>query len=171
MLVKIKTAHGYLSFQPDGRIEYRQNAGGWETIDLEGLELQAVTPGNPTTPNPGNGDDPLYGCRAGSDVGNQGDLVRCLHDRIKPAGDVGKVFDVVKRVAWALRDKGAGLLIKRGGANIVDWNGESYSASRVVFRDGRMFKTMTDVPNGSPAWNEEDSPDMSMYVPAINPNS
>ena len=38
MKVRIKTAHGYLSFQPDGRLEYRDAAGPWEEIDIEGLE-------------------------------------------------------------------------------------------------------------------------------------
>ena len=39
MKVRIKTAHGYLSFQPDGRLEYRPAVGPWEEIDIEGLEL------------------------------------------------------------------------------------------------------------------------------------
>ena len=41
MHVRIKTAHGYLSFQPDGRIEYRPGVGAWEEIDIEGLHARA----------------------------------------------------------------------------------------------------------------------------------
>jgi hypothetical protein len=40
--VTIKTAHGYLSVQPDGRIEFRDTPGEWETFTME-----AVTPIDP----------------------------------------------------------------------------------------------------------------------------
>ena len=51
MNIRIKTAHGYLSFQPDGRLEYRPTAGAWENLDIEGLELEPGPP-VPVPPDP-----------------------------------------------------------------------------------------------------------------------
>jgi hypothetical protein len=52
MKLRLKTAHGFLSFQPDGRLEYRDVAGPWETFELEGFDCPGpVTPPDPK-PNP-----------------------------------------------------------------------------------------------------------------------
>lgn len=55
MKIRVKTAHGYLSFQPPtpggfARIQYRDQAGPWEEIDLEGFECPK--PPEPTPPPP-----------------------------------------------------------------------------------------------------------------------
>ncbi len=90
------------------------------------------------------------------------DLIR---GGIQPAGIVNPdnsnpcaVFQLTLRVAWALREEGAGLLEKRDGNRCV-WQGQPYSMDWVVYRDGRgsdiatggIFDTVaTDV---VPAWN------------------
>src|SRR5262245_6102899 len=84
----------------------------------------------PTTPTAPTSSDPLLGC--GALVG--GDpfrVVQCIHDRLNPPHTPEGAFEVTKRVAWAYRNEGAGLLIKNGGENIVSWKGRSFSASRV----------------------------------------
>lgn len=58
MNLTIKTAHGFLSFQPDGRLEYRDVAGPWEHIDLEGFELPKPVQPTPAWP-PGPHDSPV----------------------------------------------------------------------------------------------------------------
>ncbi len=68
MIVTLKTAHGYLSFQPpsDGvsvRVEYRDTVGSWEQIDLEGFVCPPpiIVDPDPLGPAPPNirTEDPL----------------------------------------------------------------------------------------------------------------
>lgn len=48
--IRIKTPHGYLSLQPNGQIEFRNEPGAWETFTIEGLEgLIAPATGSPAT--------------------------------------------------------------------------------------------------------------------------
>ena len=99
-------------------------------------------------------------------------LVECIHATIKPRNE-HEAFEVTKRVAWALRGQGGGLLIKNGGENIVSWQGYSFSAGRVCFPDGHIYKVITDVgPGGAngPQWADNDFVDRSLYVPAIDPS-
>lgn len=157
----IQTAHGFLSFQPDGRIEYRQNAGLWETIGVEGLIGPTPTP----TPPPSG--DPLYSCGryVRADLIDETPLVACLCTHINPAGSVEKALDVTSRVAWALREQGAGLLRKDSGENIADYHGVSVSVSRVFFRSGRLVKVLTDVPTTcGPSWQDNGTEDPSRWV-------
>jgi hypothetical protein len=51
MKLTLKTAHGYLSFQPDGRIEYRDRPGDWETIEMD-MGLLPIVSGEPVAPAP-----------------------------------------------------------------------------------------------------------------------
>jgi hypothetical protein len=124
----------------------------------------------PATPAP-SGADPLLGC--GALVG--GDpfrVVQCIHDRLNPAHTPEGAFEVTKRVAWAYRNEGAGLLIKNGGENIVSWKGRSFSASRVCLPNGHIYKVLSDVPTtNAPSFQDNDYVDPSLYVPAIDPNS
>jgi len=77
---------------------------------------------------------------------------------------------VTKRVAWLLRGEGAGLLIKNGGENIVSWMGHSFSAGRICYPDGHIYKVLSDVPStNGPSWQDNGFVDRSLYVPAINP--
>jgi hypothetical protein len=98
-------------------------------------------------------------------------LVTCIWNFVTP-GDQFDGFEVTKRVAWALRKEGAGLLIKNGGENVVPWQGHNFSASRICFPDGFIIKVLGDVGEGgnnSPAWVDNGYIDPSLYVPAIDP--
>ena len=100
------------------------------------------------------------------------DLVMCVWAVVKPGNSVGDM-EVVKRVAWLLRGEGAGLLIKNGGENAVLWQGYSFSASRICYSDGNIYKVIIDAgPGGGnlPTFADNDFVDPKLYVPAIDPS-
>jgi hypothetical protein len=100
-------------------------------------------------------------------------LVGCVWNAVLPTDSVGDL-EVVKRVAWLLRGDGAGLLIKNSGDNVVLWAGYSFSASRMCFADGHVFKIIGDAgPGGanSPGFADNDFVDKSLCVPAIDPST
>ena len=100
-------------------------------------------PAAPQAPPPSS--DPLLGC---------GGLDRATSRSWLSAFTIGSTlrirskgaFDITRRVAWALRGEGAGLLIKTGGENIVSWQGKSFAAGRICYPDGKIWKVLTDVP-------------------------
>lgn len=114
--------------------------------------------------------DPLFGCVVTPD---RLDLVECIWDHIHPT-DNNSAFEVTKRVAWALRGEGAGLLIKNGGENITAWRGYLFSSSRIVYPDGHLIKVIYDAGVGGangPSWQDAgDFVDRSLYMPAIDPS-
>jgi len=114
--------------------------------------------------------DPLFGCVVTPD---RLDLVECIWDHIHPT-DNNSAFEVTKRVAWALRGEGAGLLIKNGGENITAWRGYLFSSSRIVYPDGHLIKVIYDAGVGGangPSWQDSgDFVDRSLYVPAMDPS-
>jgi len=100
-------------------------------------------------------------------------LVTCVWDAVRPTDSVGD-FEVVKRVAWLLRGQGTGLLIKNSGENVVLWAGYSFSASRMCFADGHLFKLIGDAgPGGAnaPGFSDNDFVDPSQCVAAIDPST
>lgn len=99
------------------------------------------------------------------------ELVVCVWNTIHPTGTVGDM-EVVKRVAWLARGEGAGLLIKSDGENVILWQGYSFSATRVCYPDGHIYKIISDAgPGGTngPQWADDDFVDRDRYVPAIDP--
>jgi hypothetical protein len=100
-------------------------------------------------------------------------LVGCVWNAVLPTDAVSDM-EVVKRVVWLLRGEGAGLLIKNSGDNVVLWAGYSFSASRLCFADGHVFKIIGDAgPGGanSPGFADNGFVDKSQCVPAINPST
>ena len=127
----------------------------------------APTPPAPTPPSPSGPGD---GSECSYLAADKEALVECVHDLVKPARTVEGAFEVTKRVAWALRHEGAGLLIKNGGENIVSWQGYWFSAGRICFPNGHIYKVLTDIPStNGPSWQDNDFVDRSLYVPAIDP--
>jgi hypothetical protein len=128
----------------------------------------APTPApEPPAPPPAP-EDPLFGCGG---IQDKMDLVDCIHGHIQPHDQYG-AFEVTKRVAWALRGEGAGLLIKNGGENIVPWQGYMFAAGRICYPDGHIYKVISDVGPGGlngPSWQDNGFVDRSLYVPAIDP--
>jgi hypothetical protein len=98
-------------------------------------------------------------------------LVVCVWNAIHPTDTVSD-FEVVKRVAWLLRGGGAGLLIKGSGENTIIWQGYSFSASRICYPDGHIYKVLSDAGVGGtsgPQFSNNDFVDPSLYVKAIDP--
>jgi len=127
--------------------------------------LALATPNPPSAPPPSG--DPTFGCG----TADKEKLVECIHDHVNPSLTVEGAFEVTKRVAWALRGEGAGLLIKNGGENVIGWQGYSFAASRICYPDGHIYKVLTDVPGtNGPSWQDNGFVDRGLYVPAIDPN-
>jgi len=104
-------------------------------------------------------------------------LVDCVRSAVYIQSTEANAFQITKRVAWLLRGQGYGLLIKNGGENIIQWQGYSFSVSRIARPDGGIIKVLSDAGNGGSngaAWDESlnypGSVSPSLYVPAINPD-
>jgi hypothetical protein len=136
--------------------------GPWS--ETRGFQTMAQPVEAPPPPVIGGGNWEACGSTPGPEIS------KCVHDAINPPHTVAGAFEVVKRVAWLLRGGGGGLLLKPGGENIVTWNGKSYSASRMCYPDGHIYKLLSDVPttNGA-SWQDDGFVDRSLYVPAIDP--
>jgi hypothetical protein len=96
----------------------------------------------------------------------------CVHAAVNPTNSVGDL-EVVKRVAWLLRGDGAGLLIKGSGENVVLWQGYSFSASRMCFSNGQLYKLIADAgPGGrnAPDFSDNGFVEPAACVPAIDPS-
>jgi len=122
-------------------------------------------PDQPSAP-----DDGAFGCTVNTDRDR---LIDCIHSHVNPHNEY-EAFEVTKRVAWALRGEGAGLLIKTSGENIVPWKGYVFAAGRICYPDGHIFKVISDVgPGGAngPSWQDNGYVDPKLYVPALDPNN
>lgn len=100
------------------------------------------------------------------------ELVACVHAAVRPT-DTVSAFEVTKRVAWLRRSQGAGLLAKASGENVIVWQGTSFSAARICFADGRIYKLLLDTGIGglnAPTFADNGVVDRSLYVPAIDPS-
>jgi len=132
----------------------------------------APAPQTPSSPDPQPDpqptfDDGVFGCPTGDHY----QLVVCVHDHVNPHDEFG-AFEVTKRVAWGLRGEGAGLLIKNSGENVVSWKGYNFSASRICYPDGHIFKVISDAGSGGAngaSWQDNGFVDRSLYLPALDP--
>lgn len=162
MKVRVKTAHGYLSLQPDGRWEFRDEAGTWEEFDIEGLSLEPVPGPGPTPPvvdDPAGPAEPTaaYVARVKAYLQSQG---------VKLTGSCG-AFEITKRVAWGLRAQGYGLLSKPGGNQC-----EGYATDIVMHKDagGDIVDVLGDGGNGNtPIWQVTDTVDPARWRPPVQP--
>ena len=150
------------------RMSETTTTGDWSAVETF---LSPVAPPTPAPPPPGSGGLPTGNCD--SLVNDKPALVACIHATINPGSSAARAFEVTKRVAWALRGEGAGLLIKNGGENIISWRGYSFSLSRICYPDGHIYKVLSDAGEGGangPTWADNDFVDPSLYVPAIDPS-
>ena len=149
MNVRIKTAHGYLSFQPDGTLQYRPGAGAWEEIDIEGLDLASLftLPVQPWQPSP-TPLPPVEGPPPSMTPAYVAAVkARCLAAGIMLSGAEG-AFQITKRVAWGLREYGIGLVSKSSGNN---WQG--YSVDYLCWANGDGVDILGDAGGGNtPQW-------------------
>jgi hypothetical protein len=141
-----------------------ESSSGWSLTQV------FSTPAAPPPPPPGGGGGDGGNCDAL--VNDKPALVKCIHASVNPrAGSVEDAFEVTKRVAWALRGETGGLLRKDGGENIVTWQGISFSAGRICYPNGQIYKVLGDVGGANtPAWSDNGFVDPQFYVPAIDPS-
>jgi len=143
------------------RAEYQGTAGPWSAT------ASFLTPEQPPA-FPG----PIGNWQACGSITRKLDLVICVWNAVGPTNSVGDL-EVIKRVAWLLRGEGAGLLLKASGENIVLWQGRSFSATRICYPNGQIYKLMNDAgPGGanSPAFDDNGVVEPELYVPAIDPS-
>jgi hypothetical protein len=148
------------AYEWNARPEYRGGVGAWSASSFF---MTPVAPG---------GDYGQWESICATVLPDRLSVVFCVWNFVKPTNSFGDL-EVVKRVAWLLRNQGAGLLLKSSGENTVPWLGLTFSASRVCFPDGHIYKIIGDAgPGGtnSPGWSDNDFVDPSLYKAAINPN-
>lgn len=82
-------------------------------------------------------------------------------------------FQITKRVAWELRNDGAGLLYKNTGNNCMD-----FSVDYIIWRDGQQRDILKDAgghtdenrvfhPGNDPRWDEPTTGDLSRWRPPV----
>ncbi len=140
------------------RSEYRGLTGPWSAL---ATFTTPVAPGND------------YGAWESTCQGRlDAALVECVAGFVRPTNSV-EDLEVVKRVAWILRNRGGSLLLKNSGDNVVPWLGRNYSASRVcILPQGHLYKIFGDAgPGGanSPQWADNGVVAPSTCVAAIDP--
>jgi hypothetical protein len=98
-------------------------------------------------------------------------LSACVWNFVRPTNAI-EDLEVAKRVAWLLRSQGGGLLLKGSGETTAPWLGFTFSASRICFPDGHIYKIIGDAgPGGAntPGYAENGFVDVSSYFPARDP--
>jgi hypothetical protein len=170
MKVKFKTAHGYLSFQPDGSLQYRKDAGEWEEVDIEGLELPKPEPEPEPKPKlkPDLAGPELADIPPSPSVAYVSAVkARLQAQGVNLTGPCG-AFAITKRVAWGLRHLGCGLLSKPTGNNC-----EGFATDIVMFKDqgGQIIDVLGDGGgSNTPLWGVTDTVDPDRWRPAVKPD-
>lgn len=123
MKIRIKTAHGYISFQPPlggtpngvATLQYRENAGAWEECDVEGWDFETVPP--PVDPDQPDEDGYPFGITPSKSVEYVAAIKEALlREGVNLNGPCG-AFEICRNVALGLADGGCGLLFKDSGNN------------------------------------------------------
>lgn len=88
---------------------------------------------------------------------------------------VSSIFEFTKRVVEKLSKIDNCGFEQKTGENVIIYNNQSVSISRVMYPDGQLFKILSDAgPNGNngPQWALDDKIDSSRYIPFTNtPNT
>lgn len=168
-IVAFKTAHGYLSFQPDGRVEYRPKRGPWEEFDIEGLEAVISSP-----PVPQPGPSPID---TKPQVGGTA-LVRDVIDELVRQGkDLhgANAIQITNTVAWLIREQGAGILDKPQGSHCEYpiGSGNFFATDIVIARSGNYVDILGDGGGANnPQWSvASDVLDVARWRTPINPET
>lgn len=180
MKCTIKTAHGYLSFQPpsspDGAftMQYRQTAGPWEELEILGWELP-VTPPEPGPEPPG------YALPGNIPPAETAEYVAQIKSWLLAQGENLQgpcgAFLIVSNVAWGCQQlgTGCGLLSKPDGNNCM-----AYSTDVVAYKDfahgsTRIVDILGDAGGqNNPTWQEKGSEEnvaMDRWRPPIPPET
>jgi len=105
-------------------------------------------------------------------VNDKENLSECVHDAVNPGSSGAMAFEVAKRIAWLLRGEGAGLLLKPSGENIILFQGQYFSISRICYPNGQIFKVITDAGDGGTngaGWADNGFVEPKLYYPAVDP--
>lgn len=150
MKTAIGTAHGWLSVQADGRLEFRPLSsppGEWEIFDFPGLVLAPVQPpSQPGIPQP----DPNDSAPALSAQYVAAVKAQLERDGVNLSGPCG-AFAITKRVAWGLRRRGIGLVSKPSGNQC-----EGYSVDYLCWSNGDGVDILADAGGkNTPQWTEK----------------
>jgi hypothetical protein len=159
MKIRIKTAHGYISFQPPlggtpngvATMQYRENAGAWEECEVEGWDYETV----PDTPPPVEEEWP-----GGITPSQSVEYVAAIKDwllreGVNLQGPCG-AFEICRNVALGLVETGCGLLFKDTGNNC-----QQRSTDIVCYKDfnagaTRIIDILSDSGNlNTPTWQEK----------------
>lgn len=129
-------------------------------------------------PNPGGPHEcPLCGLlheppsEIPAELEDQIELVRACRAQVaspvEPIGSYDRQFEVAKRVAWALRDKGVGLVEAKGGSTN---NSAGYTTDIVALSNGAHWDIAMDGGNtGWPDWRLEDEVNWPVIKPRWRP--
>lgn len=180
MKTSIKTAHGYLSFQPPDPndpqqtvppMQYRPGCGVWEEIDLPGLDalLPPPSPEAPETPEtpPPQSNWPPFDLTPSESSAYVGQIKQALIDAGTDLSGPCGAFEVVKQVAWGLQfQRHCGLLSKPDGNNC-----QGYSTDVVCYPDGSLADILGDAGGENvPQWSyPSDMVDPARWRPPIEP--
>lgn len=139
------------------------NARGVTTVTSVRERSNMVTLSLPAGDNGDFGEDGV--------IANHTDVVRSVKTQVVAAGisilGACGAFEITKRVAWALRGEGAGLLAKPDGNNC-----QGYAVDIVCYPDGRIFDMLgSSGETNDPAWNEDPPIDPSRYRAAFDPST
>lgn len=168
MKIAFKTAHGYLSFQPDGAVEYRDKRGPWEEIDIEGLDELFDPDRNLHPPDWPDKDEDIF--PFGIQPSESDEYVAQIKEAllnigIDLTGPCG-AFEITRNVAWGLsKISAAGLLSKPQGNNC-----EGYATDIICYPNGQIIDILGDGGGqNNPIWLEKEIVEAHRYHPAINP--
>lgn len=103
--------------------------------------------------------------------------VLALYATSPPAPTVEGAFKFTQTIAWMFNAEvidgvpmPQGLLIKTSGDNVYTCGGVDYSASRICYPNGKIFKVLGDVPTGNtPEWLDDGFTDATRYHAATDP--
>lgn len=171
MRTAIGCAHGWLSLQPDGRLEFRpltEEPGVWEMFDFPGFVAYVPpTPTEPPEPPPVGilraiqpvEQSAAYIGRVKAWLQSQG------HDLSGPCG----AFDIVSTAVWYLRGPypTCGLLDKPGGNQC-----KGYAVDIIMFSDmgGQIIDVLGDGGGANtPQWGVSDTVDPGRWRPPVEP--
>lgn len=149
MKTAIGTAHGWLSVQPDGSLQFRPlegKPGPWEMFDFPGFSAAPPAP-SPTPPPEGD----WLGIPPSTSAAYVAEMKAYLQSHgVNLSGPCG-AFAITQNVAWGLRNYGFGLLDKPSGNNC-----EGYATDIVMPNTGTgsIVDILGDAGNGNvPNWS------------------
>jgi hypothetical protein len=176
-MVRIRTAHGYLSAQPPlggepngiATLQYRATVGAWEEFDIEGLEVVVEPP-----PESGGGTTP-EGDWLGIPPAKNAEYVAAVKAHLEAqganlSGPCG-AFAIVENVAYGLRNTGAGTFFKDGGNNCRERSTDIVAYKDLTYGCARLVDILGDGGNlNTPMWSERsEEEDITRWMPAAYP--